>query len=135
MNILLFTCILLISIVTTHFCNKYLKKFGLICLFTSSSVISYILTFKYITFQTINYNANSITYVTMLTALYLLLETTNKKEVRKILNLNLTLNIFICITLYILSIYTPSLNDSIGINMKNVFFNNYRILIAFPVST
>ena len=33
-----------------------------------------------------------------------------------------------------MSNYTQSLNDTIGINMTNVFINNYRILIAYPIS-
>ena len=134
MNILLFLCILLISIFATYICMNYFKKLGLILLFITSSIISFLLTFKYVTFQTINYNANSITYVTMLISLYLLLEKNNKKEVSKIMNLNFISSIFISIILYIVSIYIQSLNDTIGINMTNIFIKNSRILIAYPIS-
>ncbi|MEE3343473.1 MAG: hypothetical protein VZS44_05235 [Bacilli bacterium] len=135
MNIIILLSLLIMSLLATYLCNKYLKKFGLICLFIVSSIISFLLTFKYTTFFNINYNANSITFVTMLTALYLLLENNSKKEINKIVNLNFILTIFTCVILYILSIYTQSINDTIGINIKNVFFYNYRILIAYPIST
>ena len=134
MNILLFFSLLIISMIATYLCNKYFKKFGLIILFISSSIISFLLTFKYITFQTINYNANSITYVTMLTSLYILLENNSPKEVNKIINLNFISNIFISLILYIIPMYTQSLDDTVGINMTNVFAHNYRILIAYPIS-
>ena len=134
MNILLFLFILLISMFMTYISIKYLKKSGLMILYISASIISYLLTYKYVTFQTINYNSNSITYVTMLISLYLLLEKNNKKEVNKIINLNFISCIFISVILYIMSIYTQSLSDTIGINMTNVFINNYRILIAYPIS-
>ena len=134
MNSLLFILILIISIFITYICSKYLKKEGLIVLFTTSSIISYILSFKYLAFQNISYNANSIAYITMLTALYLLLEKKYSKDVNRIINLNFILSIMIGITLYITSNYTQSLSDTVGINMTNVFINNYRILIAYPIS-
>ena len=134
MNIIIFTILLLISLISIYIINKYYKKTGLIILYIVFSIISYLLSFKYLLFQNINYNANSISYVTMLTALYLLLEKNNKKEVNKIINTNFIINIYISIALFLLTIYTQSLNDTIGINMKNVFYNNYRILFAYPLS-
>ena len=134
MNSLLFILILIVSIFITYICSKYLKKEGLIVLFTTSSIISYILSFKYLAFQNISYNANSIAYITMLTALYLLLEKKYSKDVNRIINLNFILSIMIGITLYITSNYTQSLSDTVGINMTNVFINNYRMLIAYPIS-
>ena len=134
MDSIFFFCILIISLLVTYISNNYLKKEGLIVLFITSSIISYILTFKYLAFQNISYNANCITYVTMLTAIYLLLEKSSKKEINTIINLNFILTIFIGIILYIMSIYTQSLNDTVGINMINVFKNNYRILLGYPIS-
>ncbi|MBR3161425.1 MAG: VUT family protein [Bacilli bacterium] len=134
MDSIFFLCILIISLLVIYICNNYLKKEGLIVLFITSSAIAYILSFKYLSFQNISYNANSIIYVTMLTAIYLLLENNTKKEINKIVNLNFTLTIFAGIIVYIMSIYIQSLSDTIGINMINVFKNNYRILLAYPLS-
>ena len=135
MNYLIYLCILIISILSLYLSKKLLGKNGLIFVFITSSVLSLILSFKYVTFSTINASANSVTYVTMFTSLYLLLETVNKKEVKKLTILNFILNIFTSIILYIMSYHVQSLTDSISINMKKVCINNYKILIAYPIVT
>ena len=33
-----------------------------------------------------------------------------------------------------MSLYTQTLDDTVGINMRNVFIDNYRVLIAYPIS-
>ena len=71
----------------------------------------------------------------MLTSLYLYLETTDKKETKKLANLNFITNIFIAIMLYIMTYYTQSLTDTISVNMKNVFLNNSSILLVYPLTT
>lgn len=134
MNELFCICILILAILSVYLSNKYFDKLGLIILFIVSNILSFILTFKYITLSSLNFNSNSITYVTMFTSLYLLLEQYQKKEVNSIVNLNFIINIFSALMLYIMSIYTQSLNDTISINMTNVFTNNYRILIFYPIS-
>ena len=135
MNYIIYLCILIISISSIYLSKKILGKFGITILFITSSILSLILTFKYTTLSTININANSITYISMFTSLYLLLETTNKEEVKKITNLNFIVTVFSSILLYIMSYHVQSLTDSISINMKNVFINNYRILIIYPLTT
>ena len=71
----------------------------------------------------------------MFTSLYLLLETTNKEEAKKITNLNFIMTIFTALILYIMSYHVQSLTDSISINMKNVFIDNYIILIIYPITS
>ena len=134
MNEIFCIFILILAILSVYLSNKYFDKLGLIILFIVSNILSFILTFKYITLSSLNFNSNSITYVTMFTSLYLLLEQYQKKEVNSIVNLNFIINIFSALMLYIMSIYTQSLNDTISINMTNVFTNNYRILIFYPIS-
>ena len=135
MNVAIYLCILIISIFFLYFAYKLLGKLGLTITFVIMNLVSFILNFKYVTLTTINLNSNCITYVTMLISLYLLLETTNKKETREVANLTFIINIFIAIMLYILTYHTHSITDSISINMKNVFMNNYRILIIYPLTT
>ena len=101
----------------------------------TSNILSLILSFKYITLSTINVNANSITYVTMFTSLYLLLESVSKEEVKKITRISLFLTIFASIMIYMMSYHVQSLTDSISINMKNVFIDNKRILMIYPITT
>lgn len=135
MNILIYLIILILSILSIYISKKLLNNLGLTITFIGMSTLSFFLSFKYITLSTININSNSITYITMFTALYLLLETTDKKEIKKIINLNFLLNIFISIMIFLMTYHTQSITDSISINMTNVFFNNYKILLVYPITT
>lgn len=135
MNLLIYLCILIISILCLYFANKLLGKLGLAITFITMNTISFILAFKYITLSTIHVNANAITYITMYTSLYLLIEKFGKKEAKKLINLNLMISIFTAIMLFIMSYHVQSLIDSISINMKNVFITNDRILLIFPFVT
>lgn len=135
MNIIVYLCILFVSILTTHYARKLLGKLGLIITFIGMSTISLILSFKYITIHTINSNANCISYITMFTSLYILSGTTEKKEIKQIINLNFIINTFTSIMIYIMTYYTQSLTDTISINMSNVFMNNSQILLVYPITT
>lgn len=135
MSAIVYLGILLISITIIYFSKKLLGVLGLKIAFILMTMLSFFLTFKYTTLSTINLNANSITYVSMFTTLYLLLESIDKKEVKKVTNLNFLISIFISVMVFLMSYHTQSLTDSIGINMKNVFINNYRILFIYPLTT
>lgn len=135
MNILIYLGIAIICMASIYYANKLLGKLGLTITFIAMSTISFILTFKYVTLSTINLNSNCFPYVTMLTSLYLLLETASKKETKEIVNLNFIANIFTAVMLYIMINYTQILIDTISINMKNVFDSNSRILLVYPLTT
>lgn len=135
MNLVIYLCILVIAIFSIYLAKKLLGKLGLTITFVGMSVISFLLAFKYVNLSTVNLNSNSISFVTMFTALYLLLEVIDKKEVKEIANLNFIINIFMAIMLYIMTYHTQSITDTISINMKNVFLNNYKILIVYPITT
>lgn len=135
MNTLIYLIILVISIFSIYLAKKLLGKLGLIITFIGMSTVSFLLTFKYVTLSTINLNSNCISYVTMFTSLYLLLEAVDKKEVKEVTNLNFIINIFTAMMLYIMTYYTQSLTDTISINMKNVFISNSQILIIYPLTT
>ena len=135
MNILIYLGIAIICMASIYYANKLLGKLGLTITFILMSTVSFILAFKYVTLSTINLNSNCFPYVTMLTSLYLLLETTSKKETKEIVNLNFIVNIFTAVMLYIMVNYTQILIDTISINMKNVFDANSRILLVYPLTT
>ena len=105
MNILIYLGIAIICMASIYYANKLLGKLGLTITFIAMSTVSFILTFKYVTLSTINLNSNCFPYVTMLTSLYLLLETTSKKETKEIVNLNFIANIFTAVMLYIMINY------------------------------
>ena len=134
MNDLLLICILLIGILSIILLNKTLKNLGLKITFITFNTLSLILAFKYILVSTLNANASIITYSVMFTSLCLILEQKKKKEANKLITMGLIISVFSSIFLYIMSLYTQSLNDTIGINMNNVFINNYKVLIFYPIS-
>lgn len=135
MNILIYLSILIILILFLFLISKLLGNLGLIVTTIMTSIIALITSFKYITLTTININASVVLSITMYTSLYLLLENTTKKEAKKIVVLNFLINIFTAFFLFLMSYHTQALIDSISINMKNVFIENYRILITYPAAT
>lgn len=134
MNLILLISAVIISLFITFITNKYMGKLGIIALYTISNLVAFILSFKLINISHLNFISNTLVYVMMLTMLYLLLERKEISEVKKIINFTFFINIFSSMMLYITSSYTQSLTDTIGINMTNVFINNYRILLAYPIS-
>ncbi len=134
MNLILLIVAVIISLFITFITNKYMGKLGIIALYTISNLVAFILSFKLINISNLNFISNTLVYVMILTMLYLLLERKETSEAKKIINFTFFINIFSSIMLYITSSYTQSLTDTIGINMTNVFINNYRILLAYPIS-
>lgn len=134
MNLILLIVAVIISLFITFITNKYMGKLGIIALYTISNLVAFILSFKLINISNLNFISNTLVYVMMLTMLYLLLERKETSEAKKIINFTFFINIFSSIMLYITSSYTQSLTDTIGINMTNVFINNYRMLLAYPIS-
>jgi len=133
-NLILLIVAVIISLFITFITNKYMGKLGIIALYTISNLVAFILSFKLINISNLNFISNTLVYVMMLTMLYLLLERKETSEAKKIINFTFFINIFSSIMLYITSSYTQSLTDTIGINMTNVFINNYRMLLAYPIS-
>ena len=135
MNILIYLGILIVSRISLYFSNKFLKNLGIKVMVIIMNIISLILSFKYIDLSTIKLNASIITYVTMFSALYLLLENNTLKETKKTININFLITAFVSSLLFLTTLHQESIIDSISINMRNVFRTNYRILISYPVAT
>ena len=135
MNVIICLLMLLICIITLSLFKKILGELGIKIVFILMSITSFLLTFKYINIWEFNINENFVTYITMFSALYLLLENKDKKETKKIINLNFLLNILCSVIIYISTYHTQSLTDTVGINMKNVFRGIPIILISFPIIT
>lgn len=134
MNVIIYILILVLSMFSLYIFKKLLGNLGLKIVFTIMNITSFILSFKYITIANINLSANCITYVTMFSCLYLLLDTTSKEEVKKTSNQNFLISIFIAIMLYLMNYHTQSLTDNIGINLKNIFNYNTIILFTYPTT-
>lgn len=135
MNVLIYIGLLVISMLSLYFFKKLLGNLGLKIVFVLMSITSFVLAFKYISLTTISLNANCITYITMYSSLYLLLDNTSKEDAKKISNQNFIINIFFSIILYLMTNHNSSLTDTIGINIKNVFEVNSIILLTYPIVT
>lgn len=135
MNVLIYMGLLVISMLSLYFFKKLLGNLGLKIVFVLMSITSFVLAFKYISLANININSNCITYITMYSSLYLLLDNTSKEYAKKISNQNFIINVFLSIILYIMTNHTSSLTDTIGINIKNVFEVNSIILLTYPIVT
>lgn len=135
MNELIMICILLIGIASIYIFNKILDTFGLKIVFIIFSLISYILSFKYLALSTFHINASILTCCISYTSLCLLLEKNIIKDTKQVIKLNLLLNIITSILLYLMAYYTQSINDTVAINMSNVILNNIKLLIAYPIAT
>lgn len=135
MNEIFMLCILIIGIISLYLANKILDTFGVKLTFIVFNLLTFITSFKYLTLSTLHFNANVFNYCIMYTAICLLFERSTKNEVNSIINLNLIISITSALLLYITSYYTQSINDSIAINMTNVFTNHYKLLIIYPIST
>lgn len=135
MNILIYICILILVTIYIHLMKKLLNNQGLLISLFTLNILSFILSFKLIKISNFSIIPNSITYISIYTIIYLLLEKCKKKEVKKIIYINLISNLIIGILLYIMSYYTQSIMDTTGINMTNVFIKNYRLLISYPIIT
>lgn len=133
MNVMIYMLVLALSMFSIYIFKKILGNFGLKIVFILMNIISFILTFKYIALTSISLNANSITYVTMLSTLYLILDNTSKENARKVSNESFIISIFFAIMLYLMNYHTQSITDNISINMKNIYEANPIILITYPI--
>lgn len=135
MNILLLLCILIILTLAIYLLQKTLDKLGLLIGITLMNILAFILSFKYTILSNITISTNSIAFISMLTVIYMYYEKTNEKETKKVINEIFIINIIAAGLLYIMSLYPQEVINTVGINIKNVFIDNYRMLIAYPITT
>ena len=135
MNEAIMILILIIGMLSLYLTNRFLNTFGIKITFITFSIISFIISFKYLTLSTFHVNASIYTYCVEFTCLSLMLEKKQTKEVQQLININLIMNIFSAILLYMMAYHTQAINDTIGINMSNVFLDNVRLLIVMPIAT
>ena len=134
MNEVILLCILIICLLYFYSNNEFLNEKDTTTIATTASILSFILSFKYIKLSNLVVNSNIIIYSTMFISLCMLVETRSKKKVKNTINLILFMNIILGFLLYLLPMYTQSLNDTVSINMKNVFNDNYKVLLFYPLT-
>jgi len=135
MDVMLVILILVLSIFLIYISQYLFEKNGIIYIYIIYNIVSFLMSFKILEILEININANIVisTLVTSLT--YLIIEKANIKEYKNIIKQTFIVNIIVSIILWISSLYIGSVNDINSVNMKNVFLDNYKILISYPIIT
>lgn len=131
--IFLFLSIIIISsvvLVTKSKKSEYSTYLSLILL-----IPSYLLSFKNIKILGTSIIANSITYASYIALINQYYLQFNKKATRKLLEQNILILVITTLTLIILTSYIPSVNSTLSINVYNLFKENCRLLIIFPILT
>ncbi len=133
MDLIMFVILLLFSMITLLLAYKIFNKEGLYYLLIIMIIISFFLSFKIVSIWGFDFNANVLTNTLIFSIIYLLMEKNKKKENKKILQLSiLTIGLTI-FSVIIMNFYIPSVNDTLAINMRDMIFNNYKIMIVYPV--
>lgn len=131
-ELILLIILLLVTIGLLIVINNYSKD-KITVYVTFLMLVSYILSFRNISFIGMNINANIILYTSIIPALYIYIEKEKNINTKEVLKES---SIILLITLFLLMLtagYMPSVTDNNAINIQNTFGNNFVILIAYPL--
>ncbi len=134
MDLLLFLIFMIISMFSIFFVHKLFDKEGLLFLMILMVGINIVSSFKIISLGIFNLNLNIISYISIISIYYIILEKYGKKDKYNFIKALIFSSLFISIMLILGSIYESSVDDVIGINIRMLFLGNYRILIATVVT-
>lgn len=133
MNEFILIIILFMIMFTTYLLYKVYDKRGLYFIAVLLNIVTMILSFKIITFLKLNINLGIVSYLGVLTVIYLFIIKYGKKEIKELEKISLYTNILTAIFLVIINYFIPAITETISINIKDVFISNYKILIAYPI--
>ena len=132
MNELLFTIIILLTLLTIFCLSKLYGKQGLIFALIVLDIISFLLSFKIIEVFRLNINLGIVPYIGTLSIIYIYLIKYGPKEIKKNEMICLYTNIMLALLLVIMNYMIPSITETVSINIQGTFEYNYKILIIFP---
>ena len=135
MDVVLILLMLILSIFLLYVSQYLFEKNGTIYIYIIYNIVSFLLSFKVLDVFKININANIIISSLFTSLTYLIIEKTNIKEYKNLIKKIFFINIAISIIMLIMTTYIGTVNDMNSVNMKNVFFNNYKLLISYPIAT
>ena len=130
MNILIILLMAIISVVYLYISQLIFDKNAIKITYIIYNIIAYLLSFKIFEILNINLNANIVMISIFISLTYLIIEKSSIKEYKETV-----INLFISISLLILSSYLGAITDTNSVDMKTVFLNNYKILISYPITT
>ena len=133
MNEIIFFIILFIIFFAIYLLYIIFDKRGLYFSIVLLNIMTLILSFKIITFLKLNINLGIMPYLGILNILYIFMIKYGNKEIKELEKISLYTNAFGAIFLVIINYFIPAITETISINIKDSFINNYKILIAYPI--
>lgn len=133
MNEIIFFIILFIIFFATYLLYIIFDKRGLYFSIVLLNIMTLILSFKIITFLKLNINLGIMPYLGILNILYIFMIKYGNKEIKKLEKISLYTNVLGAVFLVIINYFIPAITETISINIKDSFINNYKILIAYPI--
>jgi len=135
MDIMLIILMIALSIFFIFVSQYLIEKNGLSNIYLIYNIVAFLLSFKILNILQININANIVLFSMFTSLTYLIIEKTNAKEYKNLIKQTLIINIIVSIFLLTSSLYIGTINDLNSVNMQNIFINNYKILISYPIIT
>ena len=133
MNEIIFFIILFIIFFSTYLLYIIFDKRGLYFSIVLLNIMTLILSFKIITFLKLNINLGIMPYLGVLNILYIFMIKYGNKEIKELEKISLYTNVLGAVFLVIINYFIPAITETISINIKDSFINNYKILIAYPI--
>lgn len=133
MNEIIFFIILFIIFFATYLLYIIFDKRGLYFSIVLLNIMTLILSFKIITFLKLNINLGIMPYLGILNILYIFMIKYGNKEIKELEKISLYTNVLGAVFLVIINYFIPAITETISINIKDSFINNYKILIAYPI--
>lgn len=133
MNEIIFFIILFIIFFAIYLLYIIFDKRGLYFSIVLLNIMTLILSFKIITFLKLNINLGIMPYLGILNILYIFMIKYGNKEIKELEKISLYTNVLGAVFLVIINYFIPAITETISINIKDSFINNYKILIAYPI--
>lgn len=134
MNELLLLVILLISIVSLLMIINRNSNFLMNMYIIFTIVISYILSFRNISFIGMNINADIVLYSAIIPIFYYYIEKNKNIKETDILIKNIIILLISMLLIMLTTGYIPSVTDNNAINIQNTFGINYINLLSYPIT-
>lgn len=133
MSEIILIIMLLLSLFIIYSLYKMFAKEGIYYSTILLSIIGFVLAFKISPVLKMDINLSIISFISIMTNMYIYILKYGKKEVNKIIYLTLYGNIMIMLLLIITNYFIPTITETISINMKDTFEYNYKILFCYPI--
>ena len=134
MNGLIFLLLIVICIGLIYVVHRYFDKHELYLLSIVYSIISLILSFKLITIFGLKINMSIIFISGLLGILYYFINRYDGSETKKYFITVMISTLSVILLMLISSIMTPSMYDESIVMIKDLMFDNWPILVLYPVS-